>query len=65
MAESKYNAKKIISILRDITLLFGGLAIALHEAVFTMGERPSILILAATMMGLPIFLRKDSSGNGE
>lgn len=51
--------KTWIPALRNIILFIGGLAIAIHEAVFTMGERPSILILAGTMMGLPYFLRRD------
>lgn len=45
--------------LRDVVLFFGGLAGVLHETLITAGERPSLLVLFAAMMGLPAFLRTD------
>lgn len=45
--------------IRDIALFVGGLLIILHETVFTSSERPTLLILAAAMMGLPAFFLKD------
>jgi hypothetical protein len=46
-------------LIRDIVLFFGGLAIVLHEVFLSATERPTILLLAAAMMGLPAFLRAD------
>jgi hypothetical protein len=42
-------------------LFLGGLAGVLHETLITAGERPSLLILFAAMMGLPAFLRTDEN----
>jgi hypothetical protein len=42
---------------RDWLLFAGGLAIAAHEVGWQRTERPSVLILSATMMGLPMFLK--------
>lgn len=44
---------------RDVLLFFGGMAGFAHETVIQAGERPSLLILCAAMMGLPAFLRAD------
>lgn len=49
--------------LRDILLFFGGLAGVFHETVIAVGERPTLLILFAAMMGLPAFLRQDDKGD--
>lgn len=47
--------------LRDATLFFSGIGIAFYETVAENIDRPSLLILAAGMMGLPAFLpRRDS-----
>lgn len=43
--------------LRDIGLFLGGVAGVFHETVLSHGERPTLLILFAAMMGLPAFLR--------
>lgn len=45
--------------IRDIALFVGGLMGVLHETVVTSGERPSLLLLFAAMMGLPAVLRAD------
>jgi hypothetical protein len=45
--------------IRDVALFFGGLAGVFHETVLATGERPTLLILFAAMMGLPAFLRTD------
>lgn len=45
--------------LRDILLFFGGMGGVFHETVLAVGERPTLLILFAAMMGLPAFLRMD------
>lgn len=45
---------------RDIVLFSTGLAGILHEVFVHRGEeRPSLLIVLAAMMGLPIYLRKN------
>lgn len=44
---------------RDIVLFTVGLLGVVHEMIFTPGERPSLLILFAAMMGLPLVLRKN------
>lgn len=46
---------------RDIVLFAAGLGGVIHETVIEKGERPTLLILYAAMMGLPIYLR----GNGK
>jgi hypothetical protein len=49
---------------RDPILFFGGLAGVMHETVVqTAGERPTLLLLFAAMMGLPAFLRADEKKN--
>jgi hypothetical protein len=49
-------------ILRDVLLFAGGLIGVAHETVIATAERPTLLILFASMMGLPAFLSK---GKGE
>lgn len=44
---------------RDLTLFVLGLLGTAHETLVTAGERPSLLVLFAAMMGLPAFLRAD------
>jgi len=44
---------------RDTILLLAGLGIVLHETVWSNIERPSLLVLAAGLIGLPAYLRKD------
>lgn len=46
--------------IRSGLLFTGGLGAFIYE-VATGGDRPTILILAAAMMGLPAFLRVDES----
>ena len=49
-----------IRVTRDSAIFVSGLAILFHETVLTeAGERPQLLIIAAMMIGLPAFLRKD------
>ena len=45
--------------IRDVALFAGGIIGVIHETVVTSGERPTLLILFAAMMGLPLMLRKD------
>ena len=52
-------------ITRDIILFFAGLAGVLHETVLRSAERPTLLILFAAMMGLPIVLNADQRRNGK
>lgn len=49
--------------LRDILLFFGGMGGVFHETVLAVGERPTLLILFAAMMGLPAFLRMDGKSS--
>lgn len=51
-------------IIRDIVLFFGGLAGVANEALGSGVERPTLLLVYAAMMGLPVVLRKDESKNG-
>lgn len=44
---------------RDVILFLSGLAGVFHEVVLRGGERPTVLLLLAGMMGLPAFLRAD------
>lgn len=48
-------------ITRDGILFVGGLIGVAHEMLFSTVERPSLLIVFAGMMGLPVFLRRDDS----
>lgn len=43
--------------IRDVGLFLFGIAGVVHETVLSHGERPTLLILFAAMMGLPAFLR--------
>lgn len=47
--------------LRDCALFLGGLAGVAFETLVTEGERPTLLILFAAMMGLPAFIRSDEA----
>jgi hypothetical protein len=51
---------------RDGVLFMAGLAGVAYETLYTGGDRPTLLLLFAAMMGLPAFLRKDDAqrGNG-
>ena len=49
---------------RDIVLFFAGLAGVAYEAAAQSGERPTLLLLYAAMMGLPAFLRQDERNGG-
>jgi uncharacterized membrane protein YobD (UPF0266 family) len=48
---------------RDGVIFVSGLAILFHETALTDNptERPQLLIVAAMMIGLPAFLRKDET----
>ena len=49
-------------LVRDILLFFGGMGGVFHETVIrTAAERPTLLLVFATMMGLPAFLRHDEA----
>lgn len=50
---------------RDILLFLAGLGGVFHETVIQTGERPTLLILFAAMMGLPAFLRADEARRGD
>ena len=45
---------------RSVVLFVAGLAGFAHELLIGKAERPTLLILAAGMMGLPAFIGKDS-----
>lgn len=44
---------------RTWLLFLGGLAGVAYETLVTGGERPYLLVIFASMMGLPLFLRRD------
>lgn len=47
---------------RDAILFSAGLFGVLHETVLSEVDRPSLLVLFAGMMGLPLYLRKNGNG---
>lgn len=47
---------------RDTVLFSAGLIGIAHETFINHGERPSLLVLFAGMIGLPVFLRADEKG---
>lgn len=47
---------------RDLALFIVGLLGVLHEVFFTALDRPSLVVLFAAMMGLPLYLRKNGGG---
>lgn len=52
-------------LLRDIVLFVTGLAGVIHETLISNAERPTLLLLFAAMMGLPIILNADQRRNGK
>lgn len=53
-------------ITRDLVLFVVGLCLTINEAVIRQGpERPAILTLFASMMGLPIIIRAQEKRNSE
>lgn len=52
-------------ITRDTVLFASGIAGFAHELTRQGAERPSILVLCAAMMGLPVFMRVDEKKGGE
>jgi hypothetical protein len=51
-------------LIRDVALFFGGLLGVYYEAVFRTAERPTLLLVFAAMMGLPLVIRSDEKKNG-
>lgn len=49
--------------IRSTALLVGGLVGAAYVTVVDQTERPTLLILFGTMMGLPLFLRNDEKNH--
>lgn len=58
-AKAKAKTRKQLRLSRDVVLMAAGLAGVAHETVIYQGERPSLLILFAAMLGLPALLRKN------
>jgi hypothetical protein len=50
---------------RDLILFLTGVGGVLHETLRTSAERPTLLILYASMMGLPVFLSRDKDKDDE
>ncbi len=50
---------------RDATLFLSGLVGIAYETLAKAGERPTLLLLFAAMVGLPAFLRGDEKRKGE
>jgi hypothetical protein len=44
---------------RDRAIFLTGLAGVIYETLFNEAERPALLVLFASMLGLPAFLRRD------
>lgn len=59
------------ALVRDALLLLGGMGGVYHETVFNDGQRPALLAVYVSMMGLTALLRLDErrwtrgNGNGE
>lgn len=52
----------VAKITRDLVLFIAGLLLTVNEAVLRDGsERPTLLILFAGMMGLPVVIRADEA----
>ena len=51
--------KRLRRIGRDTVIFATGLLGVFHETVINEGERPTLLFLFASMIGLPAFLRND------
>lgn len=49
------------AVFRDRVIFLSGIAGVVHETVVSKGERPALLVLFASMIGLPAFLRKDEN----
>jgi hypothetical protein len=64
-AKQKTLKDKLPKIGRDSVLFFAGLAGVFHETVIAKSERPTLLFLFATMIGLPAFLRADEKKKAE
>lgn len=45
--------------IRSIVLFTAGIAGIAYETIFNQTDRPTLLILFAAMMGLPLFLKAD------
>jgi len=58
-AKAKKRRRRNLRISRDTALLAGGLLGVFHETVIQNGQRPSLLVLFAAMMGLPLYLRRN------
>lgn len=53
---------RVSRITRDTVLFTGGLLLTVNEAVLREGaERPTLIILFAGMMGLPVVIRADEA----
>lgn len=50
---------------RDSVIFITGLLGVFHETVINEGERPTLLFLFASMIGLPAFLRNDEKKKQE
>ena len=46
---------------RDGVMFVAGLGLLGHETLITAGERPTLIIAALGLMGLPVFLHSDES----
>jgi hypothetical protein len=44
------------TLIRNVVLFFGGLAGVAYQTLFVNADRPTLLLLYAAMMGLPVFL---------
>lgn len=53
------RVKRHLRISRDSILFIAGLAGVAYETLVGQGERPTLLLLFAAMIGLPAFLRGD------
>lgn len=50
---------------RDTVIFLTGLGGIVHETVISYSERPTLILLFGSMIGLPAFLRRDESRKKE
>jgi hypothetical protein len=55
------SPQRRIKITRDMVLFTAGLLGIANETLLHEGERPTLLLLFAAMVGLPAFLQRDES----
>ena len=64
MARTRRQRHKAQRDYRDAVLFLAGLAGVIHETVFRAVDRPALLVLFGTMLGLPLYFRGEDKPGG-